>query len=158
MLQTNNEVTQAVTPTGLMRIDHIGIVVQELDAALQTYCDGLGFRLLQRITITEQLVEAAFLEAGNGTIELIAPTDSTSGTARFLQTRGEGTHHICFEVEDIVASLAALAAQGLRLIDEKPRQGVHGLVAFVHPKATHGTMIELLQRTGEHHEPRASRP
>ena len=146
------EPTQAVTPTGFLRIDHIGIVVQELDAALQTYCDMMGFRLLQRITIAEQLVEAAFLDGGNGTIELIAPTDSTSGTARFLQTRGEGTHHICFEVEDIEASLAALAAQGLRLIDEKPRQGVHGLVAFVHPKATHGTMIELLQRTGDHPE------
>lgn len=145
-----NEQPQAVTPTGLLRIDHIGIIVQELDAALQTYCDMMGFRLLQRITIAEQLVEAAFLDGGNGTIELIAPTDSTSGTARFLQTRGEGTHHICFEVEDIEASLAAFAAQGLRLIDEKPRQGVHGLVAFVHPKATHGTMIELLQRTDNH--------
>jgi methylmalonyl-CoA/ethylmalonyl-CoA epimerase len=134
----------------MIRIDHIGIVVQELDAALHTYCDMMGFRLLQRITIAEQLVEAAFLDAGNGTIELIAPTDSSSGTARFLQTRGEGTHHICFEVEDIVASLAALAAQGLRLIDSAPRQGVHGLVAFVHPKATHGILIELLQRSPEH--------
>jgi methylmalonyl-CoA epimerase len=145
---------QAITPTGFIRIDHIGIIVQDLDAALQTYCDLLGFRLLQRITIAEQLVEAAFLDGGNGTIELIAPTDltsgSTSGTARFLQTRGEGTHHICFEVADIVASLAALAAQGVRLIDTAPRQGVHGLVAFVHPKATHGTMIELLQRTHDH--------
>lgn len=149
--QLNDQNGQAVTPTGFLRIDHVGIVVQEMDAALQTYCDGLGFRLLQRITIEEQLVEAAFLDAGNSTVELIAPTDSSSGTARFLQSRGEGPHHICFEVEDIVVSLAALAAQGLRLIDEKPRQGVHGLVAFVHPKATHGTMIELLQRTGDHH-------
>jgi methylmalonyl-CoA epimerase len=137
----------AVTPTGFIRVDHIGIVVNDLDTALQTYCDLLGFRLLERITIAEQLVEAAFLDAGNGTIELIAPTESSSGTARFLQNRGEGTHHICFEVEDIEASLAALSSQGLRLIDERPRQGVHGRVAFVHPKATHGTMIELLQRS-----------
>ncbi len=144
------QVSQAVTETGFIRIDHIGIIVQEMDAALQTYCEVMGFRLLQRITIAEQLVEAAFLDAGNGTIELIAPTDSSSGSARFLQTRGEGTHHICFEVEDIVASLAALSAQGLRLIDNAPRQGVHGLVAFVHPKATNGTMIELLQRTHGH--------
>lgn len=136
------------------RIDHVGIVVQDLDAALQTYCTGLGFRLIERRIIPEQLVEAAFLDAGNATVELIAPTDSTSGTARFLQNRGEGTHHICFEVEDIVAALAALRGQGLRLIDETPRQGVHGLVAFVHPKAAHGTMIELLQRThpGDHRE------
>ena len=129
------------------QIDHIGIVVHDLDASLKTYCDQLGFTLLERVAIPEQLVEAAFLDAGNGTIELIAPTDSTSGTARYLQNRGEGTHHICFAVADIEAALAQLRAQGVRLIDESPRQGVHGLVAFVHPKATHGTMIELLQRT-----------
>jgi len=127
-------------------IDHIGIVVHNIDESLKTYCDQLGFQLLERVMIPEQLVEAAFLDAGNGTIELIAPTDSTSGTARYLQNRGEGTHHICFAVDDIVATLAELRAQGVRLIDETPRQGVHGLVAFVHPKATHGTMIELLQR------------
>jgi methylmalonyl-CoA/ethylmalonyl-CoA epimerase len=142
--------TQPVTPVGLQRIDHIGLVVQDLDAALQTYCNSLGFRLLERISIPEQLVEAAFLDAGNGTVELIAPTDTTSGTARFLQTRGEGTHHLCFEVEDIVAALAELEAKGLKLIDATPRQGVHGLVAFVHPKATHGLMIELLQRAQAH--------
>ncbi len=128
------------------QIDHIGIVVHSLDESLKTYCDQLGFTLLERVAIPEQLVEAAFLDAGNGTIELIAPTDSTSGTARYLQNRGEGTHHICFAVADIEAAFAQLRAQGVRLIDESPRQGVHGLVAFVHPKATHGTMIELLQR------------
>jgi len=139
----------ALTSTGFLRMDHVGLVVQDMEAALHTYCDLLDFRLLQRLTIAEQLVEAAFLDGGNGTVELIAPTDTASGTARFLQSRGEGVHHVCFEVEDIIASLAELAAQGVRLIDEKPRQGVHGLVAFVHPKATNGMMIELLQR-GDH--------
>ncbi len=129
------------------RIDHVGIVVNSLDETLKTYCDQLGFTLIERITIPEQLVEAAFLDAHNSTLELIAPTDATSGTARFLQNRGEGTHHVCFEVEDIEAALAELRTQGLRLIDEKPRRGPHGLVAFVHPKATHGTMIELLQKS-----------
>ncbi len=129
------------------RIDHIGIVVNSLDETLKTYCDQLGFTLIERIAIPEQLVEAAFLDAHNGTLELIAPTDATSGTARFLQNRGEGTHHVCFEVDDIEAALAELRTQGLRLIDEKPRRGPHGLVAFVHPKATHGTMIELLQKS-----------
>lgn len=129
------------------RIDHVGIVVNSLDETLKTYCDQLGFTLLERITIPEQLVEAAFLDAHNSTLELIAPTDATSGTARFLQNRGEGTHHVCFEVDDIEAALAELRTQGLRLIDEKPRRGPHGLVAFVHPKATHGTMIELLQKS-----------
>ncbi len=128
------------------RIDHIGIVVNNLDESLKTYCDQLGFTLLERVAIPEQLVEAAFLDASNGTLELIAPTDATSGTARFLQSRGEGTHHICFEVDNIEVALAELRDQGLRLIDERPRQGVHGLVAFVHPKATHGMMIELLQK------------
>jgi methylmalonyl-CoA/ethylmalonyl-CoA epimerase len=129
------------------RIDHVGIVVRSLDESIQTYRDLLGFRLLERFAVPEHGVEAAFLDAGNSAIELIAPTDSESGTARFLQNRGEGTHHICFEVNDIEAALAGLRARGLRLIDETPRQGVHGLVAFVHPKATHGTMIELLQKS-----------
>ena len=130
----------------LKQIDHVGIVVNNIDESLKTYCDQLGFALLERVAIPEQMVEAAFLDAGNSTLELIAPTDATSGTARFLQNRGEGTHHVCFAVEDITAALAELRDQGLRLIDETPRQGVHGLVAFVHPKATHGVMIELLQK------------
>jgi methylmalonyl-CoA/ethylmalonyl-CoA epimerase len=94
-------------------------------------------------------VVAAFLDGGNSTIELISPTDTESGTAKYLANRGEGTHHVAYEVDDIVAALAELKAQGVRLIDETPRQGVHGLVAFVHPKATHGMMIELLQK-GHH--------
>lgn len=128
------------------RIDHIGIVVESIDASLKTYCDTLGFTLLERRTVPEHLVEVAFLDAGNSALELLAPLDTTSGTARFLQNRGEGVHHICFAVDDIAATLAELRAQGMRLIDEQPRQGIHGLVAFVHPKATHGAMIELLQK------------
>ena len=128
------------------RIDHIGIVVESIDASLKTYCDTLGFTLLERRTVAEHLVEVAFLDAGNSALELLAPLDTTSGTARFLQNRGEGVHHICFAVDDIAATLTDLRAQGMRLIDEQPRQGIHGLVAFVHPKATHGAMIELLQK------------
>ncbi|MEM7532098.1 MAG: methylmalonyl-CoA epimerase [Chloroflexota bacterium] len=128
------------------RLDHVGIVVHNLDDSIQTYRDQLGFTLLERVEIPDQLVEAAFLDAHNSTIELIAPTDETSGTARYLAKRGEGTHHICFEVDDLIAALDEARAQGLRLIDETPRQGVHGMVAFIHPKATHGTMIELLQK------------
>ncbi len=128
------------------RMDHVGIVVNSIDDSLKTYCDQLGFTLIERVMIPEQKVEAAFLDAHNSTIELIAPTDTESGTARYLAKRGEGTHHIAYEVADLVAALAELKAQGVQLIDETPRQGVHGLVAFVHPKATHGMMIELLQR------------
>lgn len=128
------------------RLDHVGVVVHEIDAAVRTYCEQLGLTLLERVEIAEQKVVAAFLEGGNSTIELIAPTDTASGTARFLASRGEGMHHVCYEVDDIRATLATLQATGVRLIDETPRQGVHGLVAFVHPKATHGVMIELLQK------------
>lgn len=129
------------------RLDHVGLVVHDIDAALQTYCNQLGFRLLERVAIPEQKVVAAFLDAGNSTIELISPTDTESGTARFLANRGEGTHHVCYEVDDIEATLAELRKAGVRLIDEIPRQGVHGLIAFIHPKATNGLMIEVLQKT-----------
>ena len=128
------------------RMDHVGIVVNNLDESLKTYQDQLGFTLLERVLIPEQKVEAAFLDAHNSTIELIAPTDTESGTAKYLANRGEGTHHVCYEVDDIVATLAELTAQGVRLIDTTPRRGVHGLVAFVHPKATSGMMIEILQK------------
>lgn len=139
----------ALDTTLFKRMDHIGVIVNSLDATLKTYCEQLGFTLLERIEIPSQKVEAAFLDAGNGTIELISPTDSESGSAKFLANRGEGTHHLCFEVDDIAAALETLKAQGVRLIDETPRQGPHGLVAFIHPKATHGLMIELLQKA--HH-------
>lgn len=128
------------------RIDHVGIVVNSLDESLKTYCDQLGFRILEQQILPEHKVEVAFLDAENGTLELLTPTDTVSGTAQFLQKRGEGTHHICFEVDDIEKTLSELRTQGTRLIDETPRQGVHGLVAFVHPKAAHGIMIELLQK------------
>jgi methylmalonyl-CoA/ethylmalonyl-CoA epimerase len=131
------------------RLDHVGIVVSDIDATLKTYREQLGFTLLERTEIAEQKVVAAFLDGGNSTIELISPTDTESGTAKYLANRGEGVHHVAYEVNDIVAALAELKAQGVRLIDETPRQGVHGLVAFVHPKATHGMMIELLQKA--HH-------
>ena len=128
------------------RLDHVGVVVHDIDATLQTYCNQLGFKLLERVEIPEQKVVAAFLDGGNSAIELISPTDAESGTARFLANRGEGTHHVCYTVDDIQATWAELRQQGVRLIDETPRQGVHGLVAFIHPKATNGLMIEVLQK------------
>ncbi len=131
-------------------IDHIGVVVNSIDDALATWRDTLGFALLERKTVPEHGVEVAFIDAGNGTVEFLSPLDPASGTARSLASRGEGPHHICFAVEDIGAALAELKRQGVRLIDETPRQGVHGLVAFVHPKAANGVMIELLQKSVYH--------
>lgn len=130
----------------LGRIDHIGIVVQNIDQALETYCAQLGFMLNERLTVEDQQVEVAFLQNHEDVIELLAPTDDSGGVARFLEKRGEGMHHICYEVEDIYGTLDRLKAQGTQLIDEEPRQGVHGLIAFIHPKAAHGTLIELLQK------------
>ena len=132
------------------QIDHVGIVVHDLDDALTTYCGVLGFRLLERLDAPDHGVEIAFLDAGRTTIELLSPTDEVSGTARFLTRRGEGSHHVCFAVPDIAHTLEELRAQGVRLIDETPRQGVHGLVAFLHPQAAHGVMIELLQKDQAH--------
>jgi len=138
------------------RIDHVGVVVENIDAGLDTYMNALGFELLERMTVPEQRVEVAFLDAHNGALELIAPTDlgaaEESGTARFLRKRGEGPHHVCLEVEDIDAALTELRARGVCLIDETPRQGVHGRVAFIHPKATHGMMIELLEKDHDRNE------
>lgn len=127
------------------RLNHVGIVVENIDAALETYVGQLGFSLLERTTLAAQEVEVVFLDAHNSTVELIAPTNPESGTAKFLHNRGEGTHHLCYEVDDIAQALQELKLRRMRLIDETPRQGVHGLVAFVHPKAAHGVMIELLQ-------------
>ncbi|MEZ4582684.1 MAG: VOC family protein [Caldilineaceae bacterium] len=131
------------------RLDHIGIVVSNLDEALATYQGELGFTLLERVTISEQMVEAAFLDGHNSTIELITPTDAESGTAKFLRNRGEGTHHVCYEVDDLAAVLAELKARDVRLIDESPARGSWA-GGLYHPKATHGTMIELLQKDRNH--------
>ena len=130
------------------QIDHVGIVVQNIDDALATYCSILGFRLLERLDAPAHGVEIAFLDGGPGTIELLSPTDDQSGTARFLARRGEGTHHVCFAVTDIAQTLEDMRARGVRLIDQTPRRGIHGLVAFLHPQAAHGVMIELLQKDG----------
>ncbi|MDE0462424.1 MAG: methylmalonyl-CoA epimerase [Caldilineaceae bacterium] len=132
------------------QIDHVGIVVHDLDDALATYCGILGFPILERLHAPDHGVEIAFLDAGRTTIELLSPTDEESGTARFLARRGEGSHHVCFAVPDIAQTLQELRAKGVRLIDETPRQGIHGLVAFLHPQAAHGVMIELLQKDRAH--------
>lgn len=126
-------------------VDHVAFVVANLDEVVPMYTERLGFRVLERREIPEQGVEVCFLDATPVRIELIQPTRDDTGVARFLQKRGEGQHHVCFRVPDIRAALTALAAAGFELIDAEPRRGVHGWVAFVHPRSTHGVLIELLQ-------------
>jgi len=130
------------------RIDHIAVVVEDIERALGVFRDALGMELNHMETIPEQDVKIAFLPVGESEIELLEPISSDSGVARFLAKRGEGLHHICLEVEDIDAALAELKGKGIRLINERPVAGAHGRVAFVHPKSTHGVLIELLERPG----------
>ena len=130
----------------IKRVDHIGIVVRSIEEALKVYRYALGLPLARVQEVPEQAVKIAFLPVGDGEIELVEPTTADSGVARFLEKRGEGLHHICFEVEDIEAALRDLAAKGLRLIDKEPRQGTIGRVAFLHPKSTHGVLIELMEK------------
>ena len=130
-----------------MRIDHIGIVVRDIQEALKVYEAALGLPLLEVVEIADQEVQVAFLPIGESNVELVQPTTDDTGIARFLEKRGEGIHHICIEVEDIQAALAQLMDHGVEVIDEVPRQGAHGRVAFVHPRGAHGVLIELIQHS-----------
>jgi methylmalonyl-CoA epimerase len=132
-----------------MKIDHIGIVVHDIQEALKVYETALGLPLTEVQEVPDQEVEVAFLPLGESNIELVKPTTGDTGIAKFLTKRGEGIHHICIEVEDIEAALAQLKAHEVQLIDEVPRQGAHGRVAFIDPKAMHGVLIELVEREHE---------
>ena len=130
----------------MKKIDHIAIAVHNIEEALQAYEGALGLELADVGEVSEQAVRVAFLPMGESALELVEPLTSGSGVAKFLEKRGEGIHHICFEVGDIEAALQDLAAKGVRLIDEQPRQGAHGRIAFLHPKSTHGVLIELIEK------------
>jgi methylmalonyl-CoA/ethylmalonyl-CoA epimerase len=128
------------------KMNHIGIAVKDLDAVLTFYRDALGLTVTHVDEVPEQGVRIAFLPLGDTEIELVQPTDATGSVAAFLEKRGEGLHHICLEVDNIDAALADLAAQGVRLIDEAPKVGSQGQrMAFVHPKAAHGVLVELYE-------------
>ncbi len=129
------------------KIDHVGIVVHDIQEALKAYQAALGLPLKEIVAVPDQKVQVAFLPVGESNVELVQPLSDDTGIARFLTQRGEGIHHICFEVEDIEAVLAQLKEHQVQLIDEVPRQGAHGRVAFVHPKAMHGVLVELVERS-----------
>jgi methylmalonyl-CoA epimerase len=128
-------------------IDHVAIVVKDLDAAIELYTQTLGFTQVYRETVADQGVEAVGLSAGDSVIELLRPLDPTSSIARFRGEAETKLHHTAYRVPDIGAALAEYKAKGVRLIDERPRHGAHGnLIAFLHPKSTGGVLIELCQR------------
>jgi methylmalonyl-CoA/ethylmalonyl-CoA epimerase len=137
-------------PAMLGRIEHVALAVADLDAAIR-HCEQVwGLRLEGRERVTDQDVEEATFPAGESRIQLIAPTGPASTVARFIERRGEGLHHIAYEVPDIHRALDHLRARGIRLIDQSPRPGGRGhLVAFVHPADNHGVLVELVQRTEE---------
>jgi len=130
----------------IKKIDHIAIVVRSIEEAQQVYEGALGLELTDVKEMPEQAVRIAFLPVGESEVELVEPLTAESGVAKFLEKRGEGLHHICFEVDDIEAALRDLAAKGIRLIDQQPRRGAHGRVAFLHPKSAHGVLIELVEK------------
>jgi methylmalonyl-CoA epimerase len=141
-------------PERYLAIDHLGVVVSDLEAATSTYRDILGFTISGGESLPARGLDVRFVEAGNSRIELIAPTRTDSEVSGFLQKRGEGLHHICLRVADIEQALAELKQRGARLIDQAPKPGAHGTrVAFLHPKGAHGVLIELVEhpKTGASH-------
>lgn len=129
-----------------MSLDHVAIAVNDLDAAITVYRDVLGLPLAEIEEVASEQVKVAIFGHGRGRIELLCPTVPDSGVARFLSKRGEGLHHLCVEVADIRATLAKLKADGQPLLDETPKIGAGGaLVAFLHPRAGRGVLIELRQ-------------
>lgn len=129
---------------GALELHHVGIVVSDLDAAMDQYA-VLGFRDPERFVMESQGIEAVTYKTGSGYIELICPTDPEGAIARFLAKRGNTVHHIAMRVDDLEGALAQLAASGVRLIDATPRTGAHGWrIAFIHPESCGGVLIELV--------------
>jgi methylmalonyl-CoA/ethylmalonyl-CoA epimerase len=127
-------------------IHHIAIVVRDLDTALAFYRDALGLEMTERREEPTEGVEIAFLPTGEGEIELLRPLDEESGVARFLETRGDGLHHVCLAVEDVAAAMERLRESGAQLLSEEPLVNEHGTrYAFVHPKSSHGVLLELYE-------------
>jgi methylmalonyl-CoA epimerase len=133
---------------GIEKIHHVAVIVRDMEGALGFYRDKLGLDVEAVMTMDYDHVVIGFLPVGEVKIELVQPTDDTTGSARFLASKGEGFHHICFEVPDIQVALDRLASMGLILIDTAPRKGGEGPVAFVHPKSCNGVLVELIEAPG----------
>jgi methylmalonyl-CoA/ethylmalonyl-CoA epimerase len=136
----------------LSTIDHIGVAVHDIDESLALYRDALGMPLVHRETVTEQGVDAALLDVGDGHVELLQPLSPETAVGKFLAKRGPGLHHVAYRVADVDSTLDALRAAGMRLIDEHPRTGIRGSrVAFLHPASTGGVLTEIVEPASEDH-------
>jgi len=133
------------------RIDHIGIAVEDLDAALALYERDYGMTLVHRETVTDQGVDAALLDVGENHVELLGPLGPDTPVGKFLAKKGPGIHHVAYQVDDIDAALQALRESGMRLIDETPRVGIRdSRVAFLHPKTAGSVLTEIVQPAQGH--------
>ena len=132
----------------LGKIHHVAIVVRSIDASLALWRDLLGLELEEVMDIPSDRVRIAFLGVGESKVELVQPTDDTTGVARFLESKGEGFHHVCFEVDNLAEALIRLELDGLELIDTAPRRGAEGPVAFIHPRSCQGVLVELIEAPG----------
>ena len=130
----------------IKRIDHIAILVDDLDKTVSFWRDALGIELHSVVDVPQEKSQVAFLPVGGSEVELVKPTTSDSGLAKYLEKRGPGMHHICLEVDDIEGMLAQLKEKGVQLINETPMAGIGGRkYAFIHPKAANGVMVELYE-------------
>ncbi len=130
------------------RVHHVALVVRDLDESLVFWRDMLGLEVELVLPIEHDRVTIAFLGVGESKVELVEPTDDSTGVARFLASKGEGFHHVCFEVADLAEELTRLAIDGVELIDAAPRRGAEGPVAFLHPRSCHGVLVELIEAPG----------
>ena len=133
---------------GLGKVHHMALIVASIEDALGLWRDLLGLELETIMDIAQDKVRIAFLDVGESKIELIQPTDDSTGVARFLASKGEGFHHVCFEVQNLSETLLRLEIDGLDLIDSAPRRGAEGPVAFIHPRSCHGVLVELIEAPG----------
>jgi methylmalonyl-CoA epimerase len=135
----------------LSAIDHVGVAVEDLDAAIAVYAEQLGMTVVHRETVAEQGVEAVLLDVGESHVELLRPLGPDTGVGKFLARRGPGLHHVAYRVRDVEEVLGQLSAAGVRLIDERPRTGIrNSRVAFVHPASMGGVLTEIVQPAEDH--------
>jgi methylmalonyl-CoA/ethylmalonyl-CoA epimerase len=132
----------------LGKVHHVALIVRSIDDALPLWRDLLGLELETVKEIGQDRVRIAFLSVGESKVELVEPTDDTTGVGRFLASKGEGFHHVCFEVANLAETLLRLEIDGLELIDSSPRRGAEGPVAFIHPRSCYGVLVELIEAPG----------
>src|SRR3954449_688902 len=144
------EASERVPPEirSLGKVHHVALIVRSIEDATRFWHDALGLDVLEVQEILHDRVRIAFLPVGESSVELVEPTDDSTGVARFLASKGEGFHHVCFEVGNLAETLLRLEIDGVELIDPSPRRGAEGPVAFIHQRSGHGVLVELIEAPG----------